>query len=385
MSQSDFNIANQSFPATRTDLNNALQALASNSSGDAEPSTTFANQWWYETDTNTLKLRNEANNAWLSFATVDQTTGAWTLAHDVTVSNGLTVSGAFTSLGIDDNATSTAITIDSSENVLVNTAVTEPGASNTTTGFSVLSGGGIRASSTYDTAAFNRTGTDGVVVHIRKDGTTVGSIGTSGGQLIIGTDNTGLRFQNSIPAIIPRTTSDGASDGVYDLGDSNARFKDLYLSGGVVFGTGGPSPITSNTLDSYEEGAFVPFLSNATGGDTATYTLQSGQYVKVGDLVYCQFIIVISAKGAGSGDIRIRGLPFTTSTSPDFAGANCDVFYNNAATSWVNLKAGATSANTQLYVYGQTAATTNTIREGNFTASDINSNFEIRCSITYRV
>jgi hypothetical protein len=97
--QHDFNIANQSFPATRTDLNNALQALASNSSGDAEPSTTFANQWWYETDTNTLKLRNEANNAWLSFATVDQTTGDWTLAHDVDItgtltSDGLTVAGA---------------------------------------------------------------------------------------------------------------------------------------------------------------------------------------------------------------------------------------------------------------------------------------------------
>ena len=91
MSQHDFNIANQSFPATRTDLNNALQALASNSSGDAEPSTTFANQWWYETDTNTLKLRNEANNAWLSFATVDQSTAAWTLAHDVTVSGAITV------------------------------------------------------------------------------------------------------------------------------------------------------------------------------------------------------------------------------------------------------------------------------------------------------
>ena len=99
MSQHDFNIANQGFPATRADLNNALQALASNSSGDAEPSTTFANQWWYETDTNTLKLRNEANNAWLSFATVDQSTAAWTLAHDVDItgtltSDGLTVAGA---------------------------------------------------------------------------------------------------------------------------------------------------------------------------------------------------------------------------------------------------------------------------------------------------
>lgn len=72
MSQHDFNIANQSFPATRTDLNNALAALASNSSGDAEPGTTYPNQWWYETDTNTLKLRNEANNAWIEIATLDQ-------------------------------------------------------------------------------------------------------------------------------------------------------------------------------------------------------------------------------------------------------------------------------------------------------------------------
>jgi len=72
MSQHDFNIANQSFPATRTDLNNALAALASNSSGDAEPTTTYANQWWYETDTNTLKLRNEANNAWVPICILDQ-------------------------------------------------------------------------------------------------------------------------------------------------------------------------------------------------------------------------------------------------------------------------------------------------------------------------
>ena len=72
MSQHDFNIANQLFPATRADLNNSLVALASNSSGDAEPTTTYANQWWYETDSNTLKLRNEANNAWVPICILDQ-------------------------------------------------------------------------------------------------------------------------------------------------------------------------------------------------------------------------------------------------------------------------------------------------------------------------
>ena len=71
MSQHDFNIANQTFPATRTDINNAILAVVSNSSGDAEPTTTYANQWWYETDTNTLKIRNEANDGWVTVLTLD--------------------------------------------------------------------------------------------------------------------------------------------------------------------------------------------------------------------------------------------------------------------------------------------------------------------------
>lgn len=71
MSQHDFNIDNQSFPATRADINNAILAIASNSSGDTEPSTTYANQWWYETDTNILKIRNEANSGWVDVITLD--------------------------------------------------------------------------------------------------------------------------------------------------------------------------------------------------------------------------------------------------------------------------------------------------------------------------
>lgn len=71
MSQHDFNIANQTFPATRADINDAILAIVSNSSGDTEPSTTYANQWWYETDTNILKIRNEANDGWVDVITLD--------------------------------------------------------------------------------------------------------------------------------------------------------------------------------------------------------------------------------------------------------------------------------------------------------------------------
>ena len=76
MSQNDFTIANQTFPNTRTDINSALQALASTSSGSSAPSTTFAKQLWYDTPANTLYIRNEDNDANITIAVLDQTNDA---------------------------------------------------------------------------------------------------------------------------------------------------------------------------------------------------------------------------------------------------------------------------------------------------------------------
>ena len=73
MSQHDFEIANQTAANARTDINNALQALASSSSGNSAPSTTYANQIWYDASNNLLKIRNEANSAWVTVGEVDQT------------------------------------------------------------------------------------------------------------------------------------------------------------------------------------------------------------------------------------------------------------------------------------------------------------------------
>jgi hypothetical protein len=76
MSQHDLTIDNQGFPAFRSDLNNALQALGSTQSGTTAPSPTFANQLWYDTTNNILKIRNEDNDAWISLLTLNQTTDA---------------------------------------------------------------------------------------------------------------------------------------------------------------------------------------------------------------------------------------------------------------------------------------------------------------------
>jgi hypothetical protein len=73
MSQHDLDIANQLFPATRTDLNNALKALGSTSSGTSVPSTVYANQLWMDTSANTLYIRNEDNDANITIMVLDQT------------------------------------------------------------------------------------------------------------------------------------------------------------------------------------------------------------------------------------------------------------------------------------------------------------------------
>lgn len=74
MSQHDFDIANQTAPSFRADLNDALAALASLSSGATAPSTTYANMLWYDTANNLLKMRNESNSAWITIGTLNQST-----------------------------------------------------------------------------------------------------------------------------------------------------------------------------------------------------------------------------------------------------------------------------------------------------------------------
>lgn len=65
MSQSDLNIANISRSLFRAEVNTALQALASVSSGATEPSITYAFQLWADTTSGKLKQRNAANDDWI--------------------------------------------------------------------------------------------------------------------------------------------------------------------------------------------------------------------------------------------------------------------------------------------------------------------------------
>ncbi len=73
MSQHDYVIGNDTAANVRADINTALLAIASNNSGASAPATTYANQWWYDSTNDILKIRAEANDAWISVAKLNQT------------------------------------------------------------------------------------------------------------------------------------------------------------------------------------------------------------------------------------------------------------------------------------------------------------------------
>lgn len=75
MAQHDYVIANDTAASVRADINDALAAIASNNSGASEPSTTYANQWWYDSTNDILKIRNEADTAWINILSLDQGNG----------------------------------------------------------------------------------------------------------------------------------------------------------------------------------------------------------------------------------------------------------------------------------------------------------------------
>jgi len=91
----------------------------------------------------------------------------------------------------------------------------------------------------------NRIGSDGIIAEFRKDGSTVGNIGcpdgANGSQLVIaaGVNGTntgvGLRFTSfTVTNIIPCYDDGSSADNLIDLGNSGARFQDIYATNGTI-------------------------------------------------------------------------------------------------------------------------------------------------------
>ena len=284
----------------------------------------------------TIQTKNTSNSATLasvsnSFSLSHQS-GSYTEGHYYSVlgfakanSNGATIGAAIApvmtgggdtrglAFGIASGGGSVTekFRLDDSGNLLVGTTDLTPGNGNTDTGHLLKNDGRLFVSSASN-SQFNRN-SDGDIVTFRQSGNLVGSIGTNGGDLFVGTGNTKLRFDDASDAIHAGGGDGSGTNAGTDLGTGTYKFGDLYLSGGAYLGGTG----SANHLDDYEEGTFTPTLYRDSTEVTATYTNRTGRYIKIGSLVHVYCDIVTSAiTSQSSGYNYVGGLPFNYNGQP---------------------------------------------------------------------
>jgi hypothetical protein len=159
--------------------------------------------------------------------------------------------------------------------------------------------------------AINRHTSDGTILDLKKDGTTVGVVGAGGGNLFLTSGVSG--FGTYADGIAPATSVGTFSAGTKDLGSSSIGWRNLYLSGGVYLGGAG----SANLLDDYEEGTWTPSTS-VNGFSQTISSLSQSTYVKIGKIVHITFAVNLSTGGYASSYSLFSGLPF----SSNYAGTN---------------------------------------------------------------
>ena len=112
MAQHDYNIANQSFPSFRTDLNNVLSAINTSNSGTSRPSGAVAGTIWLDTTsatTPTLKFYDGADD--ISLATIDYTANTVNWLDSTVSITGLSTSATGTVLTLTDTSLNSTVDI----------------------------------------------------------------------------------------------------------------------------------------------------------------------------------------------------------------------------------------------------------------------------------
>jgi len=170
-----------------------------------------------------LRARGGGTSAYITFS-----------SNDATTTNALIGNPAANTLAFYTNGFSERLRITSDGNLLVGkTANSIAGA-----GVVIRGGGELFSTRAGDVAGFNRLTTDGQIVQFYKDGSVVGGIGvkvrTSQGRISVGNSNTRLLFDNGVDAIIPANNDGNDRDNALDLGQSGARFDDIYATNGTI-------------------------------------------------------------------------------------------------------------------------------------------------------
>ena len=263
------------------------------------------------------------------------------------------VIAGFESTGIDDNATSTAVTIDASENVgigtsnpsgtlHVNTTHTSTDVTAANSNSTLVIGNSGAGDGVYNAIRFAANQQDMYIMSIndntaadRRLGFFLGSVAGDAvaderlsirgdGNVGIGTASPSSKLTSESAAstnIVAKSTNGNggyynyqglASDGTQTFG-VNHNGTIFTTSGLAVGGTG-----AANILSDYETGTWTSSFTNSSVTD--------GSYVKIGRMVY--ILGKVSCTSAGGSGTTISGLPFAPSNAAGQQGCGIVGYHN---------------------------------------------------------
>jgi hypothetical protein len=144
--------------------------------------------------------------------------------------------------------------------------------------------------------------------------------------------------------------------------------------------------MTSELLNDYEEGTWTPTLTSDTSPSGVTYSGRVGKYTKIGRVVHIEFVIGLTSKGTGTGDVFISGLPFTVANDMASGEPACVgiTLCQGLNTSVYLLSGFANNNSTDIQLRKTTAAST-TFPGSYINTTDITDTLYIQGNLTYHV
>jgi hypothetical protein len=150
---------------------------------------------------------------------------------------------------------------------------------------------------------------------------------------------------------------------------------------GVKFPAVQVASADANTLDDYEEGTWTPVIGGETSQTGQSYVVQRGTYTKVGQMVTCNFDVVLANKGTITGDVSLKGLPFISAASSNFAYPAVSIgLWQNFVTTYVYVN--GIVVNNATYATLKAATTAATSLSAILTA-DVANNTRISGTLVY--
>lgn len=156
---------------------------------------------------------------------------------------------------------------------------------------------------------------------------------------------------------------------IIDSAASNVLKRITYANFSAVLGIGTWTAFTPSYLVG----------GSATGVTASSY---SGRYLTIGKIIYIQVAIVLTNKGAGTGNVTIGNLPAVSGASQKWNRFDAD--WNNVTTSMILVYGKVTTGNSEITLLKQTAAGTQSYG-GALVNTDMANSSQINLSGWYEI